>query len=355
VRNGTFNAYNFTRHHLTTRSQAEVDENFLIAGVSLPGWFPPVKMDESLYIDAVYVTDANLIAAVENGADELWIMWTVNRGGVWNGGFINTYFQIIEAAANGNLQRDLQRINVNNDAIAHGRAGEFGRAIKVEMLIGRVRLHYLLNFRVHKFNVAVNQGISDAREWCRSRGYPYSERLPLDNEEPLDADSDELASTQAYVSAIRDARFDPRIAPVAVYDELFIVGEVNSIWDRLIRAHDWPRWYPNARNVRIKGGGQYLFLGAEFEWRTFGVALKSVVCEFEPNERVGWRATAVGVDAYHVWTVTGKKGGCLVRTEETQYGWLARASNWWMPNRMHRGHQLWLRRLSEVCGRSSSS
>jgi predicted acylesterase/phospholipase RssA len=132
ARKGTFNAYNFTRQRLEVRTQDLYEEDFLIAGASLPGWFPPVTIGGSQFIDAVYLTGANLMNAIAAGADELWIIWTVNRTGVWKRGFISTYFQIIEASANGNLNRDLARIQVNNDAIDRGVNGEFGRPIKVE-------------------------------------------------------------------------------------------------------------------------------------------------------------------------------------------------------------------------------
>jgi hypothetical protein len=61
------------------------------------------------------MTDANLMEAIARGADELWIVWTVSRKGIWRGGTINTYFQVIETVANGNLKRDLARIEANND------------------------------------------------------------------------------------------------------------------------------------------------------------------------------------------------------------------------------------------------
>ena len=61
-RSGTFNAYDFTHHRLVVRTQEEMDKDgdFLVAGVSLPGWFSPVSIDGSLFIDAVYVTDARI-------------------------------------------------------------------------------------------------------------------------------------------------------------------------------------------------------------------------------------------------------------------------------------------------------
>jgi predicted acylesterase/phospholipase RssA len=171
---GTFNAYDFSGHRHVVRTQDQMDEDFLVACASLPCWFPPVTIGAARYIDGVYMTDANLMEAIARGADELWIIWTVSRKGIWRGGTINTYFQVIETVANGNLKRDLARIEANNDAIARGGAGEFGRPIKVEMLTADVPLHYLFNFDSRKFTAAVEQGIGEARAWCRMRGIPLA-------------------------------------------------------------------------------------------------------------------------------------------------------------------------------------
>jgi predicted acylesterase/phospholipase RssA len=169
---GTFNAYNFSRNLLVTRTQDQIDEDYLVACVSLPMWFPPVTIAGDRFIDAVYLTDANLLEAIARGADELWIIWTVSRKAVWKGGFINEYFQIIETSANGRLKLDLERIEANNAEIARGGRGEFGRPIKVEMLAAEVPLHYLINFSSADFTAAVEQGIADARAWCSARGIP---------------------------------------------------------------------------------------------------------------------------------------------------------------------------------------
>jgi predicted acylesterase/phospholipase RssA/uncharacterized protein YndB with AHSA1/START domain len=353
-REGTFNAYDFTHQQLIVRDQREVDDDFLIAGVSLPGWFSPVKIGDAEFIDAVYVTDANLIGAIERGADELWIIWTVSEGGVWNGGFINTYFQIIEASADGNLARDLTRIQANNDAIARGERGEFGRPIKVEKIVGRVQLHYLINFRSDKFNAAVAQGIADAREWCRSRGYKFCPQQ-LQNAEVRIAESWFERSPPlpvAHAPIISDGGpFDPRVAPVAVHNEIDIAAPPERIWDFLVRAPNWPQWYPNSKNVRLDGGGDRLTRDAKFTWATFGVGLKSAVKEFIPNERLAWDARSIGVEAYHAWAIEPTGGGCRVKSEETQYGWLARTADWLLPNRMYTGHELWLKQLANECER----
>src|SRR5262249_43804439 len=150
----------------------------LVACVTLPMWFAPITINGERYIDAVFLTDANLMEAIRRGADELWIVWTVSRKARWKGGFVDTYFQIIETAANGHLQRDLDRIAANNSAIAAGAGGEFGRPIKVEMLAAEVPLHYLINVASTDFTAAVEQGIADARAWCRERGIVLSSDAP---------------------------------------------------------------------------------------------------------------------------------------------------------------------------------
>lgn len=171
---GTFNVYNFTKNQLEVRTQDQMNEDFLIACVTLPMWFPPVTIGKDRYIDGVYLTDANVIEAVRRGADELWIIWTVSRKAVWKGGFIDSYFQIIETVANGHLKRDLERIEASNAAIARGEHGEFGRPIKIEMLAADVPLHYLINVVGSDFTAAVEQGVADARAWCRDRGIPLT-------------------------------------------------------------------------------------------------------------------------------------------------------------------------------------
>ncbi|MGH6814615.1 MAG: patatin-like phospholipase family protein, partial [Hyphomicrobiaceae bacterium] len=166
---GTFNTYNFSKNEHRVLTHDRMDEDTLVACVTLPMWFQPVTIDGDRYIDAVYLTDANLDEAIRRGADELWIVWTVSRKAEWKGGFVATYFQIIETTANGHLRRDLARVEANNAAIDRGERGEFGRKIKVEMLAAEVPLHYLVNFKSSDFTAAVEQGIADARTWCRQR------------------------------------------------------------------------------------------------------------------------------------------------------------------------------------------
>lgn len=168
--NASFNYYDFTDHRLVVCKPAELDEDKLIACVSLPMWFPPVRKDGHVLIDAVYRTDANLIEAVNQGADELWIIWTVSERAEWRDGFIANYFQIIETSANGLFRADLERIEANNRVIADGGLGEFGRTITIKQLRAEVPLHYLLNFKSSAFTRAVELGLEAGRDWCEQEG-----------------------------------------------------------------------------------------------------------------------------------------------------------------------------------------
>ena len=119
--------------------------------------------------------------------------------------------------------------------------------------------------------------------------------------------------------------YAPNEAPIHVVNRIDAVVPASLAWTRLIDAAGWPAIYANAENVKVEGGGAELFDGARFTWKTFGVSLKSRVLEFEPETRIAWLATSMGVQAYHAWLITPTNGGCTILTEETQHGLVARA------------------------------
>jgi len=165
----TFNVFNFTKQELQVLPAACMDEDRLCACVSLPMWFPPIWIDGEAYIDAVYVTDANVEEAILRGADEIWAIWTVSTLGTWCDGFVANYFQIIEAAANGRFKIICDRIEANNAAIAAGECGEFGRSIALHVLKAEVPINYLVNFSADRLVECVNLGVEEARRWCKER------------------------------------------------------------------------------------------------------------------------------------------------------------------------------------------
>ncbi len=147
-------------------------------------------------------------------------------------------------------------------------------------------------------------------------------------------------------AAIRwPAGYSPGESPVHVVNRIDIAAPPSVIWGELIRAGDWPEWYANSRYVVIDGGGATLFEGAQFRWKTFGVALRTRVTEWVPDERIAWLATGIGVRALHAWLILPTAAGCTVVTEETQHGVMARAGAMLMSGRMSHWHQCWLEGL----------
>jgi predicted patatin/cPLA2 family phospholipase len=165
-RQATFNIYNFSRHQLRPVTPSEMTEDMLIAAGSLPMWFPPVRIQGDTYIDAVFNTGSNLEEAIRRGADELWVIWTTSQRGEWFDGFVGNFFGIFEATTVGGYKRVLERIERNNQALAQGQAGEFGRPITVRELKAEVPVHYLFNFSKDRAAEAVNRGVEAARAWC---------------------------------------------------------------------------------------------------------------------------------------------------------------------------------------------
>jgi len=202
--NATFNVYNFSRQELQTRRPQEMSDEWLLACVSLPMWFPPARIDGEVYVDAVYATDANLEAAVAKGANELWVVWTVSKAGRWRNGFVNQYFQMIENAAVWRLKDVKRRIEASNEAIAADGTGEFREHIELKILYAEVPLHYLLVFSADRLHEAVELGVQQARAWCAKNGVPLPNAPP-----PAPQDPTQLHFTETMRGAMAFGAEDP--------------------------------------------------------------------------------------------------------------------------------------------------
>lgn len=117
---GTFNVCNFTRKTNEAIPQDRVDLDLIIAGMSLPIFMPPVKKGDVWYTDSVWLKDANLLEAVQRGAEELWVLWIINNTPEFKTGFFNQYVHMIEMSANGSLIDEFERIGELNARIAQG-------------------------------------------------------------------------------------------------------------------------------------------------------------------------------------------------------------------------------------------
>lgn len=205
----TFNAYNFSCHELAVWTPDQMDEDRLVACISLPMWFPPVEIDGQTHIDSVFVTDANLEEAISRGADELWVIWTVSQLDEWHDGFIPQYFQIVETSANGQFRRMLARIERNNAALEAGQAGEFGRPITVRLLEAEVDMHYLVNLTRDRVAEAVNAGVLAARAWCEREGIELADQAAVPPPTDIHEAHTELRFTEEMKGFVAFGEADP--------------------------------------------------------------------------------------------------------------------------------------------------
>ena len=119
----TFNVCDFDTKRVVTFTNDEMDIDRFIAVDAVPGVVPPVEADDTLYIDAMLLQDANLLEAVERGADEIWVIWTVEDRLEWRGGLTNHLGHAFETCALGALWRHLDEIErINDERRARGEA-----------------------------------------------------------------------------------------------------------------------------------------------------------------------------------------------------------------------------------------
>jgi predicted acylesterase/phospholipase RssA len=176
---GTFNVCNYTRKVNEVFRHDQVDIDLIVAGMSLPIFMPPVRRGEFWYTDSAWIRDANPMEAVRQGADEIWIVWTLGNSPEYRPGAFRQYIQMLEMSANGALFEDFERIAEVNQRIANG-----------ERLYGRttpVRVHVIaperplpldpdLYFNNIDSPTLIDMGYRDARRYLAQR---REEGVPL--------------------------------------------------------------------------------------------------------------------------------------------------------------------------------
>lgn len=119
---GTFNVCDFGRKRCVPIPHTEIDEDRLVAGVSLAGVMPAVEHGGRTWTDAVWIQDANLLESVRRGCDELWVLWCIGNTPRWGTGALEQYVHMIEMSATGALSAELDAIADLNRRRAGGEA-----------------------------------------------------------------------------------------------------------------------------------------------------------------------------------------------------------------------------------------
>jgi hypothetical protein len=141
----------------------------------------------------------------------------------------------------------------------------------------------------------------------------------------------------------------PTDADLFAHNEIVIQAPPPQIWQHLIAAMAWPRWYSNSANVVVNDPAGLLAEGVSFDWTTFGLQISSTVAEFVPHARLGWYGSGEGLRAYHTWLLVPREDTTYVVMEEIGLGDGAKRLARTNPGHMHRGHDLWNISLKFLC------
>lgn len=170
----TFNVCDFDAKRVVTFRNSEMNLDRLLAVDAVPGVVPPVATDGTLYVDAMLLGDANLTEAVRQGADEIWVVWTVEERSEWRGGFWNHLGHVFEICAVGNLRRELDAIEEANARVAAGRGGAGEKHVTVHLLRPdrRLPVGYLFFRSKNQMRETIELGRQAARRYLAGRDRP---------------------------------------------------------------------------------------------------------------------------------------------------------------------------------------
>ncbi len=179
---GTFNLCNFSRKTNEAVSHRDMDMDLLIAGISLPIFLPPVEKHGQLYMDSVWIKDANVWEAVRRGAEEIWLVWCIGNSAEYHKGGFNQYVHMIEISANGVLFEEFDRIRDLNERIAKGDS-PYGQRKPVRLHVIKPKYPLPLDpefyFNRIDADTLINQGYADAKSYLLAR---TESGLPLNPE-----------------------------------------------------------------------------------------------------------------------------------------------------------------------------
>jgi uncharacterized protein YndB with AHSA1/START domain len=144
------------------------------------------------------------------------------------------------------------------------------------------------------------------------------------------------------------AQYEPKDASFFVHNQIDIDAPPAAVWNVIVQAETWPAWYEGAENVKVSSGTNGV-LGARssFTWSTMGLDFNSTVTEFEPPYRLSWESRKSTIQGYHAWLIIPTSTGSRLVTEESQYGFMTLLQKIFVPNKLHRLHDVWLSQIKQ--------
>jgi predicted acylesterase/phospholipase RssA len=137
---GTFNVCDFAAKTNVAVPHTEIDLDLLVAGITLPIFMPPVERDGRLFVDSVWIKDANPTEAVRRRCDELWLVWCIGNSSTYRPGAFDQYVHMIELSANGGLFEELAHLRARTDPLPrlHVIKPEFPLPLDPDFYLGRI-------------------------------------------------------------------------------------------------------------------------------------------------------------------------------------------------------------------------
>jgi uncharacterized protein YndB with AHSA1/START domain len=140
--------------------------------------------------------------------------------------------------------------------------------------------------------------------------------------------------------------YEPEKTSFFVDNFIDIEAPPSFVWSELMTPDLWPTWYEGAENVRVLTPGP-LRVGSEFAWHTMGLDFISKIHELEPPLRLSWESRKSTIKGYHAWVILPTPPGCKVITQESQVGFLTLMQKLFVPEKLRKLHDVWLRKLKQ--------
>lgn len=137
-------------------------------------------------------------------------------------------------------------------------------------------------------------------------------------------------------------QYEPPRAPFTISNRIEIDAHPQTVWDILIHAASWSDYYDGATDIRVPTDDGRLARDTVFTWRTMDQDFTSTVTEFVPPYRLAWESRKPTIKAYHAWLIIPTDAGCVLITDESQFGLLANLQRVFLPNKLYNLHETWL-------------
>jgi carbon monoxide dehydrogenase subunit G len=112
-----------------------------------------------------------------------------------------------------------------------------------------------------------------------------------------------------------------RQAPILLTSEIEVGAPPEVVWDVLATIESWPTWNPGIKSASLQGD---LVPGSAFRWKSGLSVIRSRLVFVDPPREIAWTGKSMGINVVHVYSLEGRGGRTLVKTEESVEGITAR-------------------------------